>query len=199
MWSFQKWLCYSPWRIFRAGGGGVVVALFLTGCSLCLTHVSPRRASSALNQVPCACPVAIWTGTTLAVVTSSVHLASYPFSSVWVEGIGLVYPAHAFYYQKPRSQQLLTTISVYWVNKTFKTVASYEAFTCPTSSPPQSHPIHTQGEHDIKSEAELQQLSEQCKERVAPLPQLTGVFRKIIFACIFFNVVASFGHVNVIF
>lgn len=65
-------------------------------------------------------PCSIWTGTTLAVVTSPVHLASYPFSSVWVEGIGLVYPAHAFYYQKPRSQQLLTTISVYWVNKSSK-------------------------------------------------------------------------------
>lgn len=108
-------------------------------------------------------PCSIWTGTTLAVVTSPVHLASYPFSSVWVEGIGLVYPAHAFYYQKPRSQQLLTTISVYWVSKKFKTVASYEAFTCTTSPPPQPHPIHTQGEHDIKNEAELWQLSSSAR------------------------------------
>lgn len=35
--------------------GGVVVALFLTGCSLCFTHVS-QKASSALNQVPCYLP-----------------------------------------------------------------------------------------------------------------------------------------------
>ena len=82
---------------------GVVVALFLTGCSLCLTLVSPRRASSALNQVPCACPAAVWTGITLVVLTSSVHLASCPFTSGWVEGIGLVYPAHTLYYQNPRS------------------------------------------------------------------------------------------------
>lgn len=181
MWSFQKWLCYSPWRIFRAGGGGVVV--FLTGCSLCFTHAFPEGLPQPWNQVPRACPVAIWTGTTLAGDSLSPSCQLSFQLRGWRALVSSTLPM-PFTIKSPGPSSFWPhTVCIEWIksSKQSQAMRHSPAQPHPPAVPPYTYTRWTRYKEWSRTVAVIRAM----QGKGAPLPHLTGVFRKIIFACIF--------------